>query len=124
MFGLTKKTPKSDELTVQVHVAGSHEAWQLAQKIWNENQRNLRSDSSTGKDFLHFAYANPKCVVWLQRDRNHQTFMELVVRWEHDGLHEVFVLYNTGEPEGDDTRAKQLLNSVLSTPSIVPSGGQ
>ena len=121
MFGLKKKTPQADKLSVQVHVVGSADVFRLAEKIWAENQRTLRNDPTTGKEFLHFAYANPKCVVWLQRDPGRHQMYELVVRWEKDGIHEVYVVLNTPKPDGDDTRAKQLLNSVLSTPSIVLS---
>jgi hypothetical protein len=124
MLGFIKKPPAADKLTVQVHVVGSGDVFRLAEKIWAENGRTLRTDPTTGKDFLHFAYANPKCVVWLQRDRGRHQLFELVVRWEKDGLHEVYVVLNTPQPDGDDARAKQLLNSVLSTPSIVLSNGK
>jgi hypothetical protein len=123
MFGLKKKNPSADKLTVQVHVVGSAEVFRLAEKIWSENVRTLHTDPATGKEFLHFAYANPKCVVWLQRDHNQHQLFELVVRWEAGNIHEVYVVLNTPQPDGDDTRAKQLLNSVLSTPSIVLSTG-
>jgi len=123
MLGFKKKTLEADKLTVQVHVVGSAEVFRLAEKIWTENQRTLRTDASTGKEFLHFAYASPKCVVWLQRDPGRQQIFELVVRWEKDIIHEVYVLLNTPHPDGDVTRAKQLLNSVLSTPSIILSNG-
>jgi hypothetical protein len=124
MFGF-HKPPQADKLTVQVHVVGNAEVFALAQKIWDENQRNLRGDQASGKEFLHFAYANPKCVVWLQRDHGRHQLFELVVHWESNdnNMHEVFVVLNTPQPDGDATRAKQLLKSVLSTPSIVPSNG-
>ncbi|HSW99944.1 MAG TPA: hypothetical protein VLH38_02830 [Patescibacteria group bacterium] len=123
MLGLKKKTLAADRLTVQVHVVGSATVFRLAEKIWTENQRTLRADPGTGKEFLHFAYASPKCVVWLQRDPGRQQVFELVVRWEKDNIHEVYVLLNTPRPDGDETRAMQLLNSVLSTPSIILSNG-
>ena len=123
MLSFLKKKPAADKLTVQVHVVGSADVFALAQKIWAENQRTLRSDPSTGKEFLRFAYANPKCVVWLQRDRDRHQVFELVVRWEESHLHEVYVVLNTPQPEGDAARAGQLLQSVLSTPSMVLSNG-
>jgi hypothetical protein len=122
MFGLKRKLPKADKLRVQVHVVGSTQVFQLVEKIWSENQRTLRTDRTTGKEFLHFAYANPKCVVWLQRDAGRHQVFELVVHWEADNINEVYVVLNTPQPDGDDTRLRQLLNSVLSTPSIVLSG--
>lgn len=125
MFSFFKqKESDADRLMVQVHAVGSAQAFTLAEKIWAENQRTLLRDPATGKDFLHFAYANPKCVVWLQRDPGRYQIYELVVRWESSGIHEVYVLQNTPKTEGSDTRALQLLNSVLSTPSIVLSNNQ
>ncbi|HEX7963348.1 MAG TPA: hypothetical protein VF466_02035 [Candidatus Saccharimonadales bacterium] len=124
MFGFKRKTPAADKLSVQVHVVGSAEAFGLCEKIWAENQRTLRQDPATRKEFLHFAYANPKCVVWLQRDPGRHQLYELVVHWAADDMYEVYVVLNTPQPDGDDTRAKQLLNSVLSTPSIVLSTGK
>lgn len=121
MFGIKKKISQQDKLTVQVHVIGSSEVFQLTEKIWAENQRTLRSDPTNGKQFLHFAYANPKCVVWVQRDPKRHQIFEIVVRWEADGVHEVYVIFNSTQPDGDPARVKQLLHSILSTPSIVLS---
>lgn len=122
MFGTGKKQPDGDKLSVQVHAVASAEAYQLAQKIWNENARTLHSDQYTGKEFLHFGYNNPKCVIWLQRDQNRNNPFELIVRWEADKTHEVCVISNTsGQQSGDDTRAKAILTSMLTTPSIVLS---
>ena len=124
MFSIFKKKPSADKLSVQVHVVGSAPAYALAEKIWAENQRTLLRDPATNKEFLHFAYANPKCVVWLQRDPGRHQLFELIVRWEVDDIHEVYVVLNTPQPDGDDRRAQQLLHSVLSTPSIVLSSNR
>src|SRR3981189_1500666 len=106
MFGIGKKEPGSDQLSVQVHVVASAEAYGLAQKIWNENVRTLHLDQRTGKEFLHFGYNNPKCVIWLQRDQNRNNPFELIVRWEEEKNHEVCIISNTGgESSGDATRA-------------------
>ena len=119
MFGASKKEPKNDKLSVQVHVVASEEAYGLAQRIWDANLRTLRVDQSTHKEFLHFGYTNPKCVVWLQRDQNRNNPFELVVRWDN-GLHEVCVISDsrTGA-SGDDARPKAILTSMLTTPSVV-----
>jgi len=75
-----------------------------------------------GKEFEHFAYANPRCTVWLQRDQGRSTLYELIVRWEVEKAHEVYVIANAvNSPMGDDSRAKAILNSMLITPSIVPT---
>ncbi len=120
MFGLGKSEPTTDKLSVQVHIVTSDEAFRLAQKIWDENVRTLHVDEQTGKEFLRFGYANPKCAVWLQRDRGRSGIFELIVRWEADKTHEVFTI-STGQAAGDGQRAKDLLNSMLTTPSIVLS---
>src|SRR5438045_3580015 len=109
MFGSTKKHIDTDKLTVQLHVVASATAFQLVQKVWGENARSLRTDPESGKEFLHFVYTNPKCVVWLQRDVGRKDSFELVVRWEDD-VHEVYVIQNaTDVPVGNDQRAKDLL---------------
>jgi len=122
MFGIGKKDPQHDKLDVQVHVVASQEAYVLAQKIWDENIRTMHIDQTARKEFLHFGYANPKCVIWLQRDQNRSNPFELVIRWEADGTHEVCIISDsrTGT-SGDDTRPKAILNSMLTTPSIVLS---
>lgn len=119
MFGI-KKDPGNDTLNIQVHVAASDEAFKLAQKIWDENARTLHLDTYSGKEFLHFAYANPKCVVWMQRDQGRSGIFELVVRWERDKTHEVFVLTG-GQSAGAIPRITAILNSMLTTPSVVLS---
>jgi len=124
MFGLKKKpVAQTDKLDVQVHVVGNAQIFALTQKIWGENQRTLRIDPGTGKEFLHFTYANPKCVIWVERDPKRHQLFEMVVRWELDHTHEVFVILNTSQPDGDPRRVEQLLKSILSTPSIVLSNG-
>ena len=121
MFGLSKSESQSDKLTVQVHVVTDEEGFKLAQKIWDENARTLRIDPATHKEFLHFGYANPKSVVWMQRDQGRTDIFELVVRWEVDKTHEVFILTG-GQSAGKIDRAKAILNSMLTTPSVVLSG--
>jgi len=121
MFG-HKKDPSADRLTVQVHAIASSTAFSMVQKIWKENERTMRIDQGTNKEFEHFAYANPRCTVWLQRDQNRTSLYELIVRWENEKTHEVYVIANAvSSPIGDDTRAKAILNSMLITPSIVLS---
>ena len=123
MFGLGGKTQKSDKLSVQVHVVASEEVFKLAQKIWDENVRTLHLDEQFRKEFLHFGYNQPKCVIWLQRDQGRTDMFELIVRWEHDKTHEVFVITN-GPTSGDEARAKAIVNSMLTTPSVVLSSNE
>ncbi len=118
MFG-SNKHPETDKLSVQVHVVASAAAFQLGQKLWEENARTLHTDPASGKEFLHFVYANPPSVVWMQRTPGGPDYFELIVRWEKDAMHEVYVIQNSAQPAGDDGRAKELLQSILTTPSIV-----
>ena len=122
MLGLGKKDPNAENLTVQVHVVVGSEVFGLAFKLWSENYRTLKRDREGGKEFLHFGYANPKCVAWMQRDIGREDLFELIVRWDSTGMHEVHVISNGGaQAVGDDTRTKALLNSMLITPSVVLS---
>jgi len=119
MFGSKKPAVvDTDKLTVQVHVVASAEAFQLGQKIWSENARTVRTDIAAGKEFMHFVYANPTCVVWLQRELARPTHLELIVRWK-DGVHEVYVIQNSAPPTGNDQRLIELLHSMLTVPSVV-----
>ena len=123
MFGLENKGEDSDKLSVQVYAVSGDEAFKLAAKIWNENARTTRLDQRTGKEFLHFGYTNPKCVIWLQRDQGRTDTFELIIHWEHDKTHEVFVLTG-GQPAGNQERAKAIVNSMLTTPSVMLSAGK
>lgn len=118
MFGIGKSRTTSDKMSVLVRVVVSDEAFRLAQKLWDENLRSARVDERTRKEFLRFGYANPKCTVWLQRDQGRADALELVVRWEGSQTYEVFAL-TRGQPAGDEQRAFALLNSMLTTPSVV-----
>lgn len=120
MFGLGHKEERSDKLSVQVHAVSGDEMFRLAQKLWDENARYVRVDDPSGKEYLHFAYQNPSCVVWYQRDRGRTDVFEIILRWESSKMYEVYVL-SAGQPAGDGQRAKALLDSMLTTPSVVPS---
>jgi hypothetical protein len=122
MFGLNKKDVHADKLQVQVHVIAGIDVFRLATRVWDTNQRSLHVEAHAHKEFMRFAYTNPSCTVWLQRDQGRDDIFELVVRWESDKTHEVFVLMLGDKKVGDDQRAQALLNSMLSTPSIVLSG--
>lgn len=118
MFGLGGNQAKTDRLGVQAYAVVSEQAFGLAQRLWNENGRNIRTDESTHKEFLHFGYTNPKSSVWLMRDQGRADAFELIIRWETNGLHEVFTL-TRGQTAGNEPRALALLNSMLTTPSVV-----
>jgi len=121
MFGLSSKK-SDDKLPIFVHDIKSTDAFLLAQKVWQANLRYVRQDTTNKKDLLHFGFPNPACTVWLQHDQGRDDTYELILIWKSTGVSEVYVLSLTGgRPVGDDTRAKQLLGTILSTPSTVPS---
>ncbi len=118
MFGSGKSKPRVDTLTVQVYAVSGNEIFALAQRIWSENSRGMLVDERTGKEFMHFAYENPKCTAWLQRDQGRTDTFELIVRWDAEQAHEVFTL-TPGQTAGNEKRLSALLNSMLTTPSVV-----
>jgi len=124
MFGLHKQPTQQDKLAVLVHAVTSNEAFKMVQKIWAENARSLQGDNAAHKEILHFAYATPKCTVWLQRDMGRTDTFELIIRWEEQGEHEVYVLTSGAATTGNDQRLIELLHQILTLPSIVPSINQ
>jgi hypothetical protein len=124
-FGDKQEHIESDRLPVFVHAVQNTESFTLAQKVWDNNGRYIMLDSVNGKELMHFVFSRPTCVVWLQRDKGRSDTYELILVWEgssrQDGITEIYVLSPTsGAPIGDDRRAKNLLNAILSSPSIVP----
>lgn len=110
-------------LPVLVHSLQSGPAWDLAQKIWQANSRNVLQDAMNHKELLHFVFNNPTCAVWLQRDQGRTDTIELILIWQEPvaGLTEVYVLTNRpSQPVGDDARIRSLLASILASPATVP----
>ena len=99
----------------------SAQAFGMCQKLWAENIRTRQLDQQTGKEFLRFAYVNPKKYsVWLQRDQGRPDLFELILRWEDDQRHEVYIISQPApNPVGNDARAAALLNNMLITPSVM-----
>jgi hypothetical protein len=122
MFGHTNHHPKQEGLNVQVHTAVSNTCFGTAQKIWGENMRSLKIDEVLGKEMMHFAYASPRCTVWLERDRGRVNAFELIVRWQDSGVYEVYTIVRGDEgANATHGRLQELLHSVLTVPSIVPT---
>jgi hypothetical protein len=112
------------EFPILVHNLQSAAAFGLAQKVWQSNARSAMPDPANGKDRMRFAFANPECVVWLQRDQGRQDSFELILMWGAtvaSGMAEVYVLANAvGVPVGDDSRANNLLQGILASPAVTP----
>lgn len=127
MLGFGEKHAHVDPTTLPifVHAVQSREAFDLAQKVWDNNGRYLMQDAGNHKELLRFAFNDPACVVWLERDQGRQDTFELVLLWDGDGkkenVSEVYVISaSTATSIGDDARAKSLLSAILTSPAIVP----
>lgn len=112
-------------LPIFVHALRSAEAFGLAQKVWENNSRYMMLDASNRKELLRFVFADPTCVVWLERDQGRTDTFELILIWDEKGdkqdVSEVYTIASaTGATVGDDSRVKNLLNAILASPSIVP----
>lgn len=124
MLGMGKRAD-DNELPVFVHAIQNNEAFAAAQRLWNENARLLYVDRGNNKEFVRFSYAKPACNAWLQRDQGRTDEFELVLLWKGgERSTEVYVLMpQTGQtPQGDPQRLTDILNAMLTTPSIVPAG--
>lgn len=126
VFGSTRPHIDPTKLPIFVHSIESEDAFGLCRKVWEANKRNVLTDSTNRKDFLHFVFTNPACVVWMQRDMNRGDTFELILMWEgkKEDITEVYVVSSReGTPLGDDSRVKSLLTAILSMPAVVPVSG-
>lgn len=117
-------------LPVFVHALQSVEAFELAGKVWENNGRYLMADPANNKEMMRFTFSQPPCVAWLQRDKGRTDTFELILLWDitevnKEPITEVYTISAlAGQPVGDDTRAKDLLSAILTSPSIVAVGEQ
>lgn len=123
-FGTSHHKVDPTTLPIFVHALQSNEAFGRAQKVWESNNRNILIDTPNHKELLRFVFNEPSCVVWLGRDQGRTDTFEMVLMWDSkDGLDvsEVYVITSQrAEVVGDDSRVKDLLSTILSSPSVVP----
>lgn len=131
MLGFGEKQGHVDptKLPIFVHAIQSADAFALATKVWENNGRYVILDPTNHKELMRFVFSQPTCVVWLQRDQGRIDTYELVLMWDAkakaDSVTEVYVISALGaEMVGDDSRAKNLLSAILSSPAIVPVNTQ
>jgi hypothetical protein len=131
MLGFGDKQEHIDptKLPIFVHAIQSAEAFDLAQKVWENNGRYVVQDPSNHKELMRFVFSQPTCVVWLQRDQDRTDTYEMVLLWEgrdrEENVTEVYVISAlAGTAIGDDSRVKNLLSAILSSPAIVPVNQQ
>lgn len=128
MLGFGEKRSHSVDpttLPIFVHALQSADAFDLVQKVWENNLRYVMLDPANHKELMRFVFAQPPCVVWLQRDQGRTDTFELILIWDENGekqdITEIYVISAlAGVALGDDARAKSLLNAILTSPSIVP----
>jgi hypothetical protein len=127
MLGFGDKSAHSVDpttLPIFVHAIQSADAFSLAQKVWENNIRNAIQDATNRKELMRFVFSQPDCVVWLERDQGRTDTFELVLMWDNEGdkkdVTEVYVISMADSPAGDDSRAKSLLNAILTSPATVP----
>lgn len=127
MLGFGDKHHSVDPTTLPifVHALQSAEAFDLVRKVWDNNSRYVMTDPSNRKELMRFAFSQPACVVWLQRDQGRTDTFELILMWDEQGdkqdVSEVYVISAlAGVAVGDDSRVKSLLSAILTSPSIVP----
>ncbi len=120
MFG--NKKPTDDSLPVSVHVVRSAAAFAAGIKLWNENSRGVYLDHASNKELLHFAIAQPKTTMWLQRDAGRQDALELIISWQENrtAIADVFAILPGPEKAGDDSYVLRVLEGLLTAPSTVP----
>lgn len=127
MLGFGDKHQSIDPTTLPifVHAIQSAEAFDLAQKVWENNSRYVIADPGNRKELMRFVFSQPTCVVWLERDHGRSDTFELILLWEgkdkEENVTEVYVISAlAGTTVGDDSRAKSLLSAILASPAIVP----
>ena len=113
------------KLPIFVHSLQNNDTLALAQKVWDANNRYLLLDPANNKELLRFVFADPACVIWLQRDQGRTDTFEFILIWDaigdKDQITEVYVISAAaGEPVGTIERPSSLLQTVLSSAATVP----
>lgn len=121
-FASAKKDPVS--LPVLVNVIQDNETFELVQKLWFNNQRNIRQSPANHKEFLRFSLVDSKQAVWLERDLGRTDAGELILTWVEDGkdYYDVYAIIpsSSGVTSGDNSYAKEILVALLTTPATLP----
>lgn len=126
MFGIgtTRKPVDDNRLPVLVQVVQDDSTFTMAQKLWNENTRAVRVESSTRKEFLRFGLVEAGQAVWFERDQNRQDCFELILTWHQDGnrFADVYVvtLASVHGSSGDAAYVNKVIEALLTTPATLP----
>jgi hypothetical protein len=94
------------------------------QKLWANNQRNIRQSPANRKEFLRFGLVETKQAVWLERDIGRSDASELVLTWQEESknFYDVYAIVagSNGISSGDNRYAKEILVALLTTPATLP----
>jgi hypothetical protein len=119
-----KSAKKDASLPVLVNVIQDAEIFTLVQKLWANNQRNIRQSSANHKEFLRFSLVDSKQAVWLERDMGRNDASELILTWVEEGksYYDVYAIVTSvnGVSSGDGSYAKEILMALLTTPATLP----
>lgn len=117
-------TKNDVSLPVLVNVIQDGETFDLVQKLWTNNERNIRQSLANHKEFLRFSLVDSKQAVWLERDMGRSDASELILTWLEEGKNyfDVYAIVpsSTGVTSGDNSYAKEILIALLTTPATLP----
>jgi hypothetical protein len=124
MLGFKPEKKEPDSLPVLVNIIQDAETFTLVQKVWANNQRNIRQSPANHKEFLRFGLVESKQAVWLERDMGRNDASELILTWmeENKSYYDVYAVVpsSSGVTSGDSSYAKEILVALLTTPATLP----
>lgn len=124
MLGFNPTKKDTESLPVLVNIIQDAETFGLVQKLWTNNERNIRQSPANHKEFLRFGLVESKQVLWLQRDIGRTDAFELILTWvdEKKSYYDVYALISSpsGVSSGDSSYAKEILVTLLTTPATLP----
>jgi hypothetical protein len=124
MLGFNPTKKDAESLPVLVNVIQDSETFNLVQRLWVNNERNIRQSAANHKEFLRFGLVESKQVLWLQRDIRRNDASELILTWadEKKSYYDVYAITPSpsGVSSGDSSYAKEILVALLTTPATLP----
>jgi|SRR5581483_10212891 len=124
MLGFNPSKRESASLPVLVNVIQDTETFGLVQKLWANNQRNVRQSPANHKEFIRFSLVASKQAVWLERDIGRSDSSELILTWKEEGkdYYDVYAIVSSSSnvSSGDNSYAKEILVALLTTPATLP----
>lgn len=125
MLGFGSRSSDDDNrLPVLVQVVQNDQAFAMAQKLWQENARAVRTEPTMRKEFLRFGLVKQGQAVWFERDQERADCFEIILTWHENGkrVADIYVITPTGTrgESGDANYTIKILDALLSTPATLP----